>query len=154
MDFRRRRPSPQTLDWVADATGGTVVGWRRMTGGVASVVHRLTIDRGGRRDVVVLRQYEREFLAHMETGTAGLITAEAAILRDVHRAGIPAPEPIAADPGGHDCGGHPAILMTRVPGRLDLAPDDPDAWLGQIAAVATRIHNTRVASPAAVPEPD
>jgi hypothetical protein len=29
-----------------------------MTGGIASVVHRLTIDHGGYRDVLVLRQYE------------------------------------------------------------------------------------------------
>jgi hypothetical protein len=29
-----------------------------MAGGIASVVHRLTIDHGSYRDVLVLRQYE------------------------------------------------------------------------------------------------
>jgi len=58
MDFRRRRPSSQTLDWVERVTEAKVVAWRRMTGGISSVVHRLTIDHGGYRDVLVLRQYE------------------------------------------------------------------------------------------------
>jgi len=147
VEFRRRRPTPQTLDWVASVAGGRVVAWRRMTGGVASVVHRLAIDRGGRRDQMVLRQYERDYLAHMQTGTSGLITDEAAILRAVHRAGLPAPEPIAADPDGRDCGGHPAILMSRLPGRLDLTPEHPESWLRQIAAMAPRIHSVQILNP-------
>jgi len=146
VDFRRRRPSPQALDWVARVAGARVVAWRRMTGGVASVVHRLTVDHGGRRDVLVLRQYEREFLAIVDSETAELIRGEAATLRAVHDAGLPAPEPIAADADGRECGGHPAILMTRLPGQLDLAPADPEDWLRQIAAMAARIHDVRVAN--------
>lgn len=60
MDFRRRRPSSQTLDWVESVAGGRVAAWRRMTGGIVSVVHRLTIDHGSYRDVLVLRQYEHD----------------------------------------------------------------------------------------------
>jgi hypothetical protein len=55
VDFRRRRPSSQALDWVERAAGARVVAWRRMTGGIVSVVHRLTIDHGSYRDVLVLR---------------------------------------------------------------------------------------------------
>ena len=92
MDFRRRRPSSQTLDWAGRVAGGRVVAWRRMTGGIASVVHRLTIDCGGYRDVLVLRQYEHGFLAIVGSETAGLIRDEVATLRAVHDAGLPAPE--------------------------------------------------------------
>jgi aminoglycoside phosphotransferase (APT) family kinase protein len=60
VDFRRRRPSAQTLDWVERVAGARVVAWRRMTGGIASVVHRLTIDHGSYRDVLVLRQQAPE----------------------------------------------------------------------------------------------
>jgi hypothetical protein len=67
-----------------------------MTGGVASVVHRLTVDCGGCREVLVLRQYEHGFLAHVGSETAALVRDEVATLRAVHDAGLPAPEPIAA----------------------------------------------------------
>ena len=100
--------------------GARVVAWRRMTGGVASVVHRLTIDRGGYREVLVLRQYEHGFLAHMGSETAALVRDEFATLHAVHDAGLPAPEPVAADPDGCRSGGHPAILMTRLAGRVDV----------------------------------
>jgi aminoglycoside phosphotransferase (APT) family kinase protein len=142
VDFRRRRPSSQTLDWVGRAAGAEVVAWRRMTGGIASVVHRLTIGHGSRRDVLVLRQYR-----HAGPETAGLVRDEAATLRAVHDAGLQAPEPLAVDPDGAATGGHPALLMTRVPGRLDLTPADPERWLRQIAAMAARIHHAQIAAP-------
>jgi aminoglycoside phosphotransferase (APT) family kinase protein len=141
VDFRRRRPSSQTLEWVERVAGVRVVAWRRMTGGIGSVVHRLTIDHGSYRDVLVLRQYE-----HADGDTTATVRHEAATLRAVHDAGLPAPEPIAADPDGRESDGHPAILMTRVPGRLDLTPTDPEGWLRQIAAMAARIHDVQVAA--------
>jgi aminoglycoside phosphotransferase (APT) family kinase protein len=147
VEFRRRRPSPRTLGWVERVAGGKVVAWRRMTGGVASVVHRLTIDRGGCRDVLVLRQYEGAFFAHLGSETASLIRDEVATLRAVHDAALPAPEPIAADAEGQECDGHPAILMTRLPGRVDVTPADPEGWLRQIAEMAVRIHDVQVVAP-------
>ena len=145
MDFRRRRPSPQALDWAGRAAGARVVAWRRMTGGIASAVHRLTIDHGSYREVLVLRQYEH---AGSDTalGASALVRHEAAVLRAVHDAGLPAPEPVAADADGRETGGHPAILMTRLPGRPDVTPADPAGWLRQIAATAARIHDVQVAA--------
>jgi aminoglycoside phosphotransferase (APT) family kinase protein len=152
VDFRRR-PSSQALDWVERVAGARVVAWRRMTGGIGSVVHRLTTDHGSYRDVLVLRQYEHAASARAEgfaqageAGGAALVRHEAAILRAVHGAGLPAPEPIAADPDGRESDGHPAILMTRLPGRLDVTPADPEGWLRQIAAMAVRIHDVQVAA--------
>jgi len=146
VEFRRRRPSPRTLGWVERVAGAKVVAWRRMTGGVASVVHRLTIDRDGCRDVLVLRQYEGAFFAHLDSETAALIRDEVATLRAVHDAGLPTPEPVAADADGRESDGDPAILMTRLPGRVDVTPADPEVWLRQMAAMALRIHNVQVAA--------
>jgi aminoglycoside phosphotransferase (APT) family kinase protein len=126
-----------------------------MTGGIASVVHRLTIDHGSYRDVLVLRQYEHAdsdiaagpgFAQSGRSGASALVRHEAATLRAVHDAGLPAPEPIAADADGREADGHPAILMTRLPGRLDATPADPEGWLRQIAATAVRIHDVQVAA--------
>jgi aminoglycoside phosphotransferase (APT) family kinase protein len=143
VSFCQRRPSALTLRWVERSLTGRarVVGWRRMTGGIASVVHRLTVDRGSYRDVLILRQYEQT-----SGDTVALVEQEAATLRAVHATGLPAPEPIAADADGRESDGHPAILMTRLPGRLDLTPTDPESWLRQIAAMAVRIHNVQVAA--------
>ncbi|HEX7993101.1 MAG TPA: phosphotransferase [Streptosporangiaceae bacterium] len=112
-----------------------------MTGGFGSVVHRRTIDQGSYRDVLVLRQYE-----DTDSDTEAMIRHEVATLRAVHHAGLPAPEPIAADADGRESDGHPAILMTRLPGRLDLTPADPEGWLRQIAVMAVRIHGAQVAA--------
>lgn len=144
MRFGRQHPSVATLRWVEKSLGGAarVVAWRRMTGGITSVVHRLTIDYGSHRDVLVLRQYDRP-----DSDTAAMVRQEAATLRAVHDAGLPAPRPIAADAGGRGIDGHPAVLMTCLPGRLDLTPKDPDSWLCQIAAMAVRIHGVPVAAP-------
>jgi aminoglycoside phosphotransferase (APT) family kinase protein len=146
VDFRRLRPSAQTLDWAGRVAGARVVAWRRMTGGIDSVVHRLTIDYGSYRDVLVLRQYEHAVDPHARMETAALIRREVAILRAVHDGGLPAPGPIAADADGRESDGHPALLMTRLPGRLDVTPADPEGWLRQIAAMAVRIHDVQVAA--------
>jgi hypothetical protein len=36
--------------------------------------------------------------------------------------------------------------MTRLPGRPDVTPADPEVWLRQIAAIAARIHDVQVAA--------
>jgi aminoglycoside phosphotransferase (APT) family kinase protein len=117
-----------------------------MTGGITSAVHRLTIDHGSSRAALVLRQYEPGFLAFIGSDTAAMVRHEAAILRAVHDAGLPAPEPVAAHADGRETDGHPAILMTCLPGQPDLSPADPEAWLRQIAAMAARIHDVQVAA--------
>src|SRR6266536_1251592 len=92
-------------------------------------------------------QYEPGALALADSDTAALVRDEAAALRAVHDAGLPAPEPVAADADGRESDGHPAILMTRLPGRPDVTPADPEGWLRQIAAMAARIHDGQVAAP-------
>ena len=77
MDFRRRRPSSQTINWVERVAGARVVAWRRMTGGISSAVHRLTIDHGGYRDVLVLRQYDHG-VAPADSETPALVRDEPA----------------------------------------------------------------------------
>ena len=44
--FSKRRPSVETLAWVAASMGrgSRIVGYRRLTGGVCSAVNRLTVE--------------------------------------------------------------------------------------------------------------
>ena len=120
--------------------GVRVAGFRRMTGGIIAAVRRLTVEyvASGRREFVVLRQYEHH----------GAVDREAAILRQAAGAGLPVPRLLAASAAGIEAGGHPSVLMTRLPGRADLSPADPERWLGQIADVAVRIHDAAITAPA------
>lgn len=141
MDFRRRRPSAETLTWVEKELGVRVVRLRRMTGGIVAAVHRLTVEREstGQREFVVLRQYEQH-----DDGDA---EREARVLRKAVEADLPAPRLLAASATGAEAGGYPSILMTREPGRVDLSPADPERWLGQMADVAARIHDAAIKAP-------
>src|ERR1700677_911798 len=110
MDFRRRRPSAEAFAWVERELDVRIVGFRRMTGGIVAVVHRLTVERmpSGRREFVVLRQYEHD----------GEVEREAGILRQAAHAGLPAPRLLAVSAVGTEAGGHPSVLMTCLPGKV------------------------------------
>lgn len=135
--FRQRRPSAETLAWVAASLGrgSRVVGYRRMTGGVCSAVNRLTVERRGVRSFVVLRQYP---------GGLGLeepLEQEIANLGVVAGSGLPVPDILATDVAGTSTGGLPSLLMTRLPGHVHLSPDEPRSWLTRIAELAVLLHS-------------
>src|SRR3954452_23598643 len=119
--FRPRRPSAETLGWVAASMGqgSGVVSYRRLTGCVCSAVHRLTVRRGGERTFVVLRQYPGGL------GLQGSLEREIANLGVVAGTGLPVPSILAADVAGASTGGAPSLLMTRLRGNVDLDPADP-----------------------------
>src|ERR1700722_19199796 len=91
--FRQRRPSVETLAWVAASMdrGSRIVGYRRLTGGVCSAVHRLTVERRGMRTFVVLRQYPGGL------GLQGSLEKEIANLGVVAGSGLPVPGILATE---------------------------------------------------------
>jgi aminoglycoside phosphotransferase (APT) family kinase protein len=135
--FNQRRPSVETLAWVAASMGrgSRIVGHRRLTGGVCSAVHRLTVDRHGVRTFVVLRQYPGG-LDLQES-----LEKEIANLGVVAESGLPVPSVLAADVAGASTGGAPSLLMTRLPGHVDLSPAEPLSWLTKIAELAVFLHS-------------
>lgn len=64
---------------------------------------------------------------------------EAAALVMAKRSGLNVPEVVAWDANGQHCG-VPAILMTQVPGKVDLQPQDFDGWLRQMAEALQPLH--------------
>ena len=131
------RPPAATLAWVERTIGrgARVVAWRRLTGGITSWVHRLTVAHHGRRESYVLRRWtggvDDEFVR-------GAMATETTILLALERSDIPAPRLIASTSDAEHKG--PAVLMTRVPGRVYLMPRDREHWLRQMAATLARIH--------------
>jgi aminoglycoside phosphotransferase (APT) family kinase protein len=139
---RRARPSPEALSWAVSSLGdgGKLVSVRPLVGGISSAVHGLVIeDRHGGRSRVVMRRW-------LEPETGSLVRREAAALTGLAATAIPAPALVAADPSG-DNAGCPALLMEWLPGQVDLAPRDPQRWLGALAHVGAQIHEARVEVP-------
>ena len=64
---------------------------------------------------------------------------EASNLEQAARRGVIAPDLVALDDNGEFCG-WPAVLMTRVPGQVELLPADRDDWLRQMAAALLPLH--------------
>jgi aminoglycoside phosphotransferase (APT) family kinase protein len=71
-----------------------------------------------------------------------IASREAAALRLLEGTDVSAPCLIAVDADG-SASGVPSVLMTRLRGRVVLAPPDIDSWLRQMAAALPRIHAAR-----------
>lgn len=108
-------------------------------------MHAVTVaDSSGYRHHLVLRRFVRsDWLAR----EPDLAHREARILRLLEDVEIPTPELIAVD-GDGEASDVPAVLMKRLPGRVDLKPRDMNQWLHQLASVLPAIHavDTRLLS--------
>lgn len=114
--------------------GATVVRWRRLRGGIATTTHSITVDCAGERRVLVLKQYA----AGMWEETPGIAMAVHDLLGALTSFGVPAPSPIWSDSGAKL--GVPALITTRMPGRMRFAPVFTPAGMQQAAATLAAIH--------------
>ena len=125
----RSRPPRQALAWAGACLGGPVISARALRGGMSSAVHLVTAGTAdGQRRQAVLRRYVRP---GDEPGIAG---REARALRFAGSVRVPVPALLAVDPDGTGAG-VPAVLMSRLPGRITWWPPDLGAWLARMAEV-------------------
>jgi aminoglycoside phosphotransferase (APT) family kinase protein len=139
-----RGPVPRrALRWAASAVGGgaRVRASEPLAGGTSSAVHALTVEGGdGRTHQLVLRRFVREDWLAEEPDVA---TREAAALELIGGRGLPTPALVAVDPNGA-AAGVPAVLMSKLPGRIEWDPRDVDAFLRRLVEPLPRIHATPV----------
>ena len=116
---------------------------RRLDGGITSSVHAIWApDAFGKPRRYVLRRWTD----CDPTADRGDVDREAGILTGLETRDLPVPRLVAADAAPDYCSA-PSLLMTRVPGRIQLTPSDPESWLLQIAEMLPRIHAAPVAAP-------
>jgi aminoglycoside phosphotransferase (APT) family kinase protein len=135
----RSRPPRAALTWAGAALGGVVTAVRPLRGGTASAVHLLTIRRdAGPAEQVVLRRYVRPEVVAEEPRIAEW---EARALRFVggFDLGVPTPLLLTLDTTGEHAGA-PALVMSRLPGRVEWSPADADRWLTRLAELLPPIH--------------
>jgi aminoglycoside phosphotransferase (APT) family kinase protein len=87
-------------------------------------------------DSVVLRRY---VIATVVDEQPDIAAREACVLQFVERAAVPTPRMLALDPTGTESGA-PAMVMSRLAGRLDWSPADADRWLRGLAGVLPAFH--------------
>lgn len=121
---------PRALRWAAGALG-PVREVRELVGGRTSSMLALRTDAGE----AVLRLMTRE---PWRTHGAGLTARESEVQAMLSGSGLPLPRTLALDADGSSCG-HPAHLMTRLPGRVDLGRADPGS-LDRLVTLLAAIH--------------
>lgn len=135
----RRRPPPEAIAWVQRTLGrgARVTSVRRLRGGTSAAVHLLGVSGAQTgADAVVLRRFVRTELLAEEPDIA---QREVRVLDALRGSALPVPEYLAADVTGSECD-VPAVLMTRVPGRIELQPRDLSGYLRQLAAFLPALH--------------
>jgi aminoglycoside phosphotransferase (APT) family kinase protein len=147
----RDRPPPQALVWATRSVGidAQLHAVRALAGGVSAAMHLLAVRRfDGRLERYVLRRFVR---ADWLAAEPDLASGEARVLDLLVSSAVPAPRLVAVDPDGQ-AAGHPAVLMTALPGRIDWHPADRGSWLAGLVAVLPAIHAVKVPAGAAVPQ--
>ena len=134
-----RRLAADARIWCATrvGAGARVVRVRRLRGASATEVHGVDVDdRRDRRHQLVLRRFvDRAWLER----EPDLARREASVLERLAGGGVAAPELIAVD-GDGTAFGTPAVLTTRLPGRIDLDPVDRPRWLHALRSAMQPIH--------------
>jgi aminoglycoside phosphotransferase (APT) family kinase protein len=129
---------PAAAAWVQSASGAPVVRAAPLTGGYSS--RMLALEHADGRSTV-LRQL---LLEPWRTHARGLLERESTVQRQLVASPVPVPVPLAVDPTG-EVAGDPSLLMTRLPGRIDLCRSD-GTTLAALASTLLAIHRV-------VPEP-
>jgi aminoglycoside phosphotransferase (APT) family kinase protein len=130
-------------EWVRESVGNgaRIVSLHTRSGGTASAVHAVTLDdaRGTRHHLVLRRFVRADWLAQ----EPDLAAHEARVLDLLAPSAVAAPRLVAVDPTGEHCD-VPAVLMTRVPGRIRWSARDVDDFVDRLVDAMLPIHEIAV----------
>jgi aminoglycoside phosphotransferase (APT) family kinase protein len=118
-------------------------------GGTSSAVHGLSVELGsGSVRELVLRRFVRAEWLVEEPDVA---VREAEALSMLGGTELPTPELVGVDEDG-SAAEVPAVLMTRVPGRVVWHPADVEGFLRALAELLSLVHGLAIGSSGALPE--
>jgi aminoglycoside phosphotransferase (APT) family kinase protein len=132
-------PLPHTLiQWITNALGNQakIHSIRQLKGSTSATLYQIQIGETLREYNLILRLLTNAEWLQEEPDLA---EHEAAALTLAKQSGLLVPEVVAYDPAGNRCG-IPALLMTEIPGCVNLTPDNFDDWLRQMAEALLPLH--------------
>jgi aminoglycoside phosphotransferase (APT) family kinase protein len=133
--------SRNVRSWIETAADGRVISVAVLPGATSSALHRVEVERNGKRLSLVLRRFTNNEWVRAEPDIA---VREAASVQHATRAGLPAPELVATDRDGSYCG-VPATLVTLIQGDVVLLPANRQEWIRGLAHAAAQIHRVDAA---------
>src|SRR5690625_2196552 len=130
--------SDRILQWLVNEIDkqASVQSIERLKGSTSSTLHHVSLLVEGRRKAVVVRQFDQK---DWETEEPDLARHEAESLRIAAAIDIQTPKIISYAETDRECG-VPVVLMTMLPGSVELKPDDQDHWVAGLAKGLMRIH--------------
>ena len=120
------------LEWIQEKLGYPADDVRHLSGGWTSTM--LAISADGHEPAVLRLMTDEPWRTHGEP----LTTRESEIQRMLATTDVPAPRSLALDATGERCG-HPAHLMTMLPGEIEPQRND-NASVERLAALLAGIH--------------
>jgi aminoglycoside phosphotransferase (APT) family kinase protein len=147
-----RGPVPRVaVEWVERVVGprARVVASQALVGGTSAAVHAVSVKlaTGAFADLVLRRFVRAEWLAE----EPDVAVREAAALSMLGGAELPTPELVGVDTDGSDAGA-PAVLMTRLPGRVVWDPADVEGFLRALAELLPVVHGVAFRGSHALPD--
>ena len=124
---------PNAIHWSEAAIGQKVTNVSEMVGSTSAIVLSLQTEVGAE---YVLRLFTLKDWLKLEPDLA---RHEAAVLARVAQSRLQTPELIAYDETGEHTT-HPAILMSKLKGKVELMPPNLDRWLAQLAGTLYQIN--------------
>jgi len=132
----RARPPRDAIAWVERSLEARVTSIRAVKGGTSSAVHVVRVSSPRGVESVILRRY---VVPEVNLEEPDIAAREAHALQFLSSTDVLAPSVLAVDTTGAEAG-VPTVLMSRVPGRLDWAPNDVAEWLRGLASVLPVVH--------------
>jgi aminoglycoside phosphotransferase (APT) family kinase protein len=130
-------PSPELSSLIAEAfTGARIVRTQRLRGGIGAHMLAVTVEHAdGSRQKVSVRRLRGLDLESEPWG----IEYEFGVLGLLERVGISAARPLHLDAAGKHFG-DPALVMTFLPGKSNIAPEDVASWTDALAGELWKVH--------------
>ena len=121
------------------ASGARPARVRLLRGGVDTSMHAIdVVEPSSARRRLVLKRYDP---ARASRGPAVVCRLMWQTLVALERLDLPAPRPVWWDADGAIFG-TPSVVMTWVPGRVEVNPRDPATWATRLADMLASIHRT------------
>ncbi|GGR02230.1 phosphotransferase family protein [Deinococcus ruber] len=124
---------PHVLAWASRHLPATVQRVQQLPGSTSATLHRLDLQDGS---AAVLRQFDN---AEWLKNEPDLALHEARSLEHAAQDHVATPRLLAFDETGAACG-VPTVLMSCLPGMVELNPPGLDGWLSELASTLAHLH--------------
>lgn len=129
------------LNWVLNSLSlptSKITSIQQLKGGISTLIYKFVIGfyKNDYRNVILRIYNNKEWLKE----EPDIVSHETSALKIASKLSIPTPHLINSDEKGEICG-NPLVLMSELPGKVILEPDNMEEFIEQMAIALVNIHN-------------